>query len=132
MRDIAKRGDQETSPMPEIHSTVLIDRRYSGDEFSRLRAGRISHSMDDKLFVYHEKPWLYLHRSWTSVCCHMVRIEPDGEDFVCNSVRINRDPSQHCCPDTDDREVQLVCWILDGQAGLRDHRSPVDDIDFLL
>jgi len=38
---------------------------FSEEQFARLKTGLVPTQMEDKWFIYYEKPHLFFHRSWT-------------------------------------------------------------------
>lgn len=72
---VARRGDWQTIPFPDVCHSVPLDRIYTPAEFSQIAAGRIPEEMEDKWFIFFEEPWLYLHRSWTGFSVFKVRFE---------------------------------------------------------
>src|ERR1044072_6704284 len=102
-----QRGDWQNEPMPALNKRLQLDGSFTDEEFRFISFGVLPESMEDKWFVYHEAPWLYLHRSWTGYCIYQIRFEPaDGQVSVVEVV-VNRDPQQYSNID-DEREVQLL------------------------
>lgn len=53
--------------------------RLRAEQFERVRLGVIPEMMEDKWFVYFERPHSYFHRSWTGLPVFRLTIEePDG------------------------------------------------------
>ena len=69
------RSDWHSRPIGAERWTLEFERAYTGEEFERLQRGVLPEEMEDKWFVFYEEPWLYLHRSWTGICCFQVRFE---------------------------------------------------------
>lgn len=44
---------------------IPYSRAFSEEEYARVREGFVPEEMQDKWFIYFEKPFLYFHRSWT-------------------------------------------------------------------
>ena len=84
MNQIAKRDDWKTLPMPSANSTIAIARQYSDREFERLSAGQIPEEIEDKWFVFYEKPDLFLHRSWTGACIIPSCVSPRWPILLCD------------------------------------------------
>ena len=116
MNQIAKRDDWKTLPMPSANSTIAIARQYSDREFERLSAGQIPEEMEDKWFVFYEKPDLFLHRSWTGACIYQVAFHPDGRFFSATSAIVNRDKSQYA-EQNDEHDILLLAILMDQRAG---------------
>ena len=62
---MATRDDWQNKAMPNSKIELSIDLEYSASQMAKIRAGHIPDGMDDKWFVYYEKPQLFIHRSWT-------------------------------------------------------------------
>ncbi|WP_020476090.1 hypothetical protein [Zavarzinella formosa] len=70
---IAQRADWKTISLPDECRAVTLDRAYTADEFTRIKAGRVPEVMEHKWFVFCEEPWLYFHRSLTGAGLYKVR-----------------------------------------------------------
>ena len=116
MNQIAKRGDWKTIEMPNTRTTITINRQYSDREFGRLSAGEIPQEMEDKWFIYYDKPLLHSHRSWTGVCIYQVRFQPMGRCFSTHSAIVNRDQSQYT-EQNDEHDAMLLGILMDRRAG---------------
>lgn len=55
---------------------------YSAAEFARIAEGFVPAQMEDKWFIFHEAPHLFLHRSWTGLPVYRLRLEPREEGVV--------------------------------------------------
>ena len=95
MTEPARREDWKTSEMPEAAVSLEVDRRYTPQEFARLRFGVVPRSMEEKWFVFYEAPWLYLHRSWTGLCVYQVRFEEEESGARVAEAIVNRDAMQY-------------------------------------
>jgi hypothetical protein len=93
--DIAKRDDWKTEPMPEECERISVPKEYSYEEFDRIAFGIVPLEMEDKWFIYYEKPWLYLHRSWTGFCIFRVRFEQSSSGVCVVEAFVNRRPDQY-------------------------------------
>jgi hypothetical protein len=120
---VAKRSDWETVPMPAQSERISLRRRYSSEEFERIKAGLIPQDMDDHWFIYYEEPWLYLHRSWTGFCIFQVRFEALDDGVVLAEATVNTSPEQYQDPEAD----RWLGILLDSQAG-RDTRAEALDL----
>jgi len=118
---VATRGDWKADLMPDDCEAISIARRYSFEEFERLRAGVVPRSMDDRWFIYYEEPWLFLHRSWTGYCIFRVRFERVNDGMAIAQAFVNRKPEQYRGAEDDD---VLLGTLLDSRAG-RDVRKQV-------
>ena len=119
MRDnngIARRGDWKTEPMPELHESFVLKRRFSEEEMAVLRRGNIPQAMEDKWFRYMEGETLWAHRSWTGFCIYRIDFKEDNA----HTVTVNRDPEQYGCTDTEE-DAETLNGLLDGWI-----REPLD------
>ena len=104
--------------MPAARAPVRIERAYSDAEFASIAEGVIPREMEDKWFIYHESPWLYLHRSWTGYCVYAVRFERRGDEHHVVEAWVSRDPQQYTGNDDDAaEEAELLGELLDHLAG---------------
>ena len=57
--------------------------RFSDSDFAKLQKGLIPAEMEDKWFIYYERPHLFFHRSWTGQSVYRLALETNaGETFV--------------------------------------------------
>lgn len=47
---------------------------FTPEEFERIKGGLVPGEMEDKWFIYYEKPFLFFHRSWTGEPVYRVRL----------------------------------------------------------
>jgi hypothetical protein len=120
----ATRSDWKTLPVPSQWAPLTVDMNFTADEFTRIRAGRIPDSMEDKWFVYFEQPWLSIHRSWTGLCIYHLRIDPDGDGFRVTKALANREGS--LCETSGEQDILLLSALLAQQAG-RESRELFDE-----
>lgn len=59
----------------------LADLSLTARQFKWLTLGWIPQVMEEKWFIFAEKPWLYLHRSWTGIPIFGVRLAQHGESW---------------------------------------------------
>ena len=113
---IAQRDDWKTEPLPSTAKLIEFDLNYSLSEFEKIIIGTIPEEMEDKWFVFHEAPWLYIHRSWTGFCIFKVRFEMFDDRVKITEVWVNRDSEQY--KETDDNlDADLLKILLDYRAG---------------
>jgi hypothetical protein len=111
----ASRNDWKTTPLPVARAAIACDRTYSANEFALIREGHVPEEMEDKWFAFYEKPWLYLHRSWTGFGIFNVRFEPVGEGARVAEVLVSRDAEQYTSTD-DTSDSLLLALLLDQYA----------------
>jgi ADP-ribosyl-[dinitrogen reductase] hydrolase len=58
--------------------------------------------MNYKWYIYYEKPYLYLHRSWTGICIYRVKIRENDDNYEIIETLVNRNPEQY--DNTDDQK----------------------------
>ena len=108
-KPVARRGDRNTSPMPEKNDTFVLTRAFTKEEMDNLRLGNIPQAMEDKWFWYMERSTLWAHRSWTGYCIYRIDFQEDGRHVV----TVNRDPEQYSCTSVkEDRKTlnKLLDW----------------------
>ena len=101
-----EKSDWKTSPMPSEKTKISIEANYSEEEMNQIKEGFKPKEMEDKWFIYFDKPWLYLHRSWTGYCIYMVKIE----NGTVTETWVNGDKEQYNGTHVDN--VQLVKDII--------------------
>jgi len=116
VKKIALRDDWKTTPLPAQRKVLALDRLYTPEEFNRIAAGVRPGGMECKWFIFHEEPWLYLHRSWTGFCIYQVRFEPMNGQYRVVEVLVSRDPTQYGSTN-DRRDILLLAILLDRLAG---------------
>ena len=108
-RNIARRSDWKTEPMPELCESFTLTRHFSDEEMEALSRGNVPQAMEDKWFWYMEGDTLFAHRSWTGYCIYEIEFREDGD----HTVTVNRDPEQYESRGIDaDRESlnRLLDW----------------------
>ena len=108
-KPVARRGDRNTSPMPEKNDTFVLTRSFTKEEMDNLRAGNIPQAMEDKWFWFMEGSTLWAHRSWTGFCIY--RIDFGAGDK--HTVTVNRDPEQYTCKSVEEdlgKLNELLDW----------------------
>lgn len=104
-------SDWKTTPMPDRHETIALDRLFTASELDRLRRGVIPEDMEDKWFVYWLDDALHFHRSWTGICIFVVHFVIEGESGRMVSAEVNRDPEQVGKPHRQDGA--LISYLID-------------------
>lgn len=99
-------------PMPEQQKELLVDGRYSREEFERIRLGLVPQSPEDKWFIYLADGWLHFHRSQTGTCIFQLELLPNGDDYVTGRAIVNRAPNQYRVTD-DEYDVELMSYLVD-------------------
>src|SRR5690606_34385001 len=66
-------------PMPNGRKELLLDGRYTREEFVTISQGLVPQSPADKWFIYLEGQWLYFHRSASGSCIFQLQIAPADE-----------------------------------------------------
>src|SRR5689334_3790210 len=91
---IATRECWKVLPLPEIRAELGFAATYTSVDFELIKRGLIPEEMEDKWFVFFEKPWLYFHRSWTGAGIYGVEFQssPLGVSVVASWVggRVNQ------------------------------------------
>ena len=66
----ATKDSWEIIEMPKNKVVLPINKKYSKDEYNKIKQGFIPKVMEDRWFVYFEDNKLYMHRSWTGNCIY--------------------------------------------------------------
>ena len=98
--------------MPDEHKELLVDGRYTREEFEQIRLGFIPHTTEDKWFLYFDGEWLHFHRSQTGTCIFQLQILAAEEAFLTERAIVNRDPAQYRVTD-DEYDVELMSYLVD-------------------
>jgi hypothetical protein len=99
-------------PMPDTHKEMLLDGRYTREEFVTMSQGFVPQSPADKWFIYLEGEWLYCHRSASGSCIFQLKILPDEESYTADMLLVNQDPRQYRSL-SDEYDVALVSYLID-------------------
>ena len=101
-----------TKPMPDAYKELLLDGRYTREEYVSISRGFVPKSPADKWFIYLEDEWLNFHRSASGSCIFQLQIVPDGEGYAANVLRANQDPGQYHSL-SDEYDVALLSYLVD-------------------
>jgi hypothetical protein len=101
----------ELHDMPVLHENINSDFCYSVSDFNRIKKGFNPAVMEDKWFIYVEEDILYMHRSWTGYLLYKLVFKRDVNFYYCDTLIVNRDPSQYKGTD-DDYDIWLVDNII--------------------
>lgn len=54
------------------------------EQFDRLKNGLVPKEMEDKWFIYYERPYLFFHRSWTGQPVYRLALKesPEGGEVI--------------------------------------------------
>jgi len=66
----ATKDSWEIIKMKQNKVVLPINKRYSKEEYNKIKQGFIPKVMEDRWFVYFEDNKLYMHRSWTGNCIY--------------------------------------------------------------
>jgi hypothetical protein len=81
-------------------------------QFQQIQWGLIPEVMEDKWFVYYEKPHLYFHRSWTGLPVYRLTLEErDGSSTVVEALLSTERANQKVEVDIE-YEARLVDFLL--------------------
>lgn len=108
----ARSTDWKTVPLPELRTTVPLNRVYSAEEMERIRMGLVPQEMEDKWFVYWKDGSLYFHRSWTGYCVYVVRFTEETAGWRMVEADVNRDPGQYR-ETSDERDAEMIPFLVD-------------------
>jgi len=81
--------------MPRQNETFTLNRALTKDEFELLIFGLVSHTMDDRWFIYYDEGKLYIHRSWTGMCVYIACIDQSGDGYNVGQITVNRNKKQY-------------------------------------
>lgn len=122
----AKKSDWKTVEHPSARMTIMLDRRFTSQEMTKIRKGLIPEKMEDKWFVYWHKNTLFFHRSWTGLCIYRVRFVADGTSWRMVEADVNRDPEQYR-ETIDGMDAGLISWLIDVLLLRKDVEYPSEE-----
>ena len=99
-------------PMPDARKELLLDGRYTREEYVTISQGFVPQFPTDKWFIYLADEWLNFHRSASGSCIFQLQIVPDDEGYAANTLLVNQDPSQYR-PLSDEYDVALLSYLVD-------------------
>jgi len=110
--------DATRSSWKTLRETGLLDPvdytdTFTQPEFEWIRSGLIPRAMEDKWFIFFEKPRLYLHRSWTGHLIFKVELAdiPDGAR-VARAEVVRDDQTQ--IRESNEKAAKLLAWLIRG------------------
>ncbi len=102
----------KNKPMPDAYKELLLDGRYTREEFVTISQGFVPQSTANKWFIYLEGEWLYFHRSASGSCIFQLQILPDEDGYQASALRVNQAPGQYRSL-SDEYDVALVSYLID-------------------
>ena len=112
----------KTLPTPAQREPLEFAADFSNAETELLVMGLIPKGMEDKWFVYFERPasrgpadphgWLLFHRSWTGACIYGLQLEGSLTGARVVDSWVSRDPAQYKGTDVD-YDRKLLRFLID-------------------
>jgi hypothetical protein len=99
-------------PMSDVRKELLLNGRYTREEYVTISQGFEPQSPADKWFIYLEDDWLYCHRSTSGSCIFQLQIVPEEAGYIANSLQVNQDPRQYRSL-SDEYDVALLSYLVD-------------------
>ena len=95
-RKIATRElEKNLKPLPDAKELILLNRKFTREEFERISVGLIPLGMDEEWFAFLENNILYFHRSWTGKCIYQIHFVTEENFYIAPEVWVNRDANQY-------------------------------------
>jgi 8-oxo-dGTP diphosphatase len=85
--------------MPAQFATLTVTRPFTAAEMDRIRTGLIPREMEDRWFMFFEDNTLFVHRSWTGFCIYAAAFKREGDVYLVDRLRVNRDDTQYSAND---------------------------------
>jgi hypothetical protein len=85
---------------------------FDAEQFVRLKAGLIPQRMEDKWFIYYEKPELFFHRSWTGQPVYRLTLAPLADGGAAVSEALWSKWLVVASKDGPDYQVQLLDFLV--------------------
>lgn len=92
---IAQSSSWLTHEMAPERETILFEETYTYQQFRRMLYGYVPSGMDDEWFIYFERSWLKIVRSWTGHCLFMLNVEESNADITSHHLVINKNTCQN-------------------------------------
>jgi len=81
-KKIATIDSWKTFDMPEDKVILHINKKYSKEEYNKIKQGFIPEVMEEKWFIYFKEQKLYIHRSWTGYCIYQINFSKEDENII--------------------------------------------------
>ena len=88
---IATKYSWITSKMPQNKIKLSINKKYSKEEYNKIKKGFIPQQMDDRWFIYFENQKLYFHRSWSGYCIYEIKFSKENEYYIITEGYLNKE-----------------------------------------
>lgn len=98
--------------MPDARKELLLDGRYTREEFVTISQGFVPQSPADKWFIYLDGERLNFHRSASGSCIFQLQILPDEAGYVADKLWVNQHPGQYRSL-SDEYDVALASYLID-------------------
>ena len=102
----------KNKPMPDARKELLLNGRYTREEFVTISQGFVPQSPGDKWFIYLEEDWLHCHRSASGSCIFQLQIVSDEDGYAVPKMWVNQNPSQDRSLN-DEYDVALLAYLID-------------------
>lgn len=109
-KEIATQDTQYIQPMDE-HVAIPMDFYIPNKAWAVIRQGHISHSMEDKWFMYCDESKIRFYRSWTGCCVYVAIFENVNDGIHICQLQSRRVPSRPN-PMFDKEDVELFLQLL--------------------
>ena len=113
---VATKDSWNIEPMPEKHTTILMDESIPSSAMRIVKYGHIPDAMEDHWFMYCDEKTIRYYRSWTGFCIYVAKYEDDGETCKITELMVNREPEQYTCTD-DKHDIALFMALLTEEYG---------------
>jgi len=109
--EVITKESWKNEELPDEVAELSYCRIFSEHEYSKLILGLKPQQMEDKWFVYHEKDYLFLHRSWTGFCIYRLRLGKVEQGYTIEEVLVNRDEEQYNEKDNS-YDVEMLDFLI--------------------
>jgi hypothetical protein len=116
--------------MPEERASLPYRRTFGEAEYVRVQRGLVPKEREDKWFIFHESPWLFLHRSWTGICIYTLKLREEDGGAVVDEAWVNRAPDEYRETDAE-HDAKVLGFLVDrlllglpAEFPLRGHVDP--------
>jgi len=101
---VATRDSWQITPIDEPKA-IVTDIHFTEEQYLKVIRGFIPSDMDERYFVYVEKDWIFIHRSWVGFGIYKAEIKKVDEGYVITEFLVERNGKKYQkTNDSNDRE----------------------------
>ena len=113
---VATKDTWNIKPMPDKHTTILMEESIPSAAMRAVKYGHIPDAMEDHWFMYCDETTIRYYRSWTGCCIYIAKYEDDGKICRITELKVNRMPEQYSRTDNE-YDIALFMALLTEEYG---------------